>query len=102
MYKYFRFIGITEIVFFSTYLLQIFFWIFIVGPERAAVIGGLSGGTNTQSSQDDEYRFAGVEDPKIMITTSREPSARLKMFVKELRLVITPYLTSSCCLEARS
>ncbi|KOB78223.1 U3 small nucleolar ribonucleoprotein component [Operophtera brumata] len=55
------------------------------GPERAAVIGGFSGGANTQSSQDDEYRFAGVDDPKIMITTSREPSARLKMFVKELR-----------------
>ncbi|KAI8422993.1 hypothetical protein MSG28_014081 [Choristoneura fumiferana] len=57
------------------------------GPERAAVIGGFSGGTNTQSSQDDEYRYAGVEDPKIMITTSREPSARLKMFVKEIRLI---------------
>lgn len=58
------------------------------GPERAAVIGGFSGGANTLSSQDDEYRYAGVEDPKIMITTSREPSARLKMFVKELRYVI--------------
>ncbi|KAJ8715776.1 hypothetical protein PYW07_010258 [Mythimna separata] len=57
------------------------------GPERAAVIGSFSGGANTQSSQDDEYRYAGVEDPKIMITTSREPSARLKMFVKELRLI---------------
>ncbi|XP_028164715.1 U3 small nucleolar ribonucleoprotein protein IMP4 [Ostrinia furnacalis] len=57
------------------------------GPERAAVIGGFSGGANTLNSQDDEYRFAGVEDPKIMITTSREPSARLKMFVKELRLI---------------
>ncbi|XP_037812490.1 U3 small nucleolar ribonucleoprotein protein IMP4 [Lucilia sericata] len=37
---------------------------------------------------DDEYRYAGCEDPKVMITTSHEPSARLKMFVKELRLVI--------------
>ncbi|KAM7364022.1 U3 small nucleolar ribonucleoprotein IMP4 isoform 2-T2 [Cochliomyia hominivorax] len=37
---------------------------------------------------DDEYRFAGCEDPKIMITTSHEPSARLKMFVKELRLTL--------------
>ncbi|XP_065371048.1 U3 small nucleolar ribonucleoprotein protein IMP4 [Calliphora vicina] len=37
---------------------------------------------------DDEYRYAGREDPKIMITTSHEPSARLKMFVKELRLII--------------
>ncbi|KPJ19341.1 U3 small nucleolar ribonucleoprotein IMP4 [Papilio machaon] len=57
------------------------------GPEKAAVIGGFSGGANTANSQDDEYRYAGVEDPKIMITTSREPSARLKMFVKELRLI---------------
>lgn len=57
----------------------------LVGPERAGVIGGFSGGANTLNSQDDEYRYAGVEDPKIMITTSREPSARLKMFVKELR-----------------
>ena len=37
--------------------------------------------------QDDEYRWAGVEDPKIMITTSHDPSARLKKFVKEVRLL---------------
>ncbi|XP_077630862.1 U3 small nucleolar ribonucleoprotein IMP4 isoform X1 [Crocuta crocuta] len=36
---------------------------------------------------DDEYRWAGVEDPKVMITTSRDPSSRLKMFAKELKLV---------------
>jgi U3 small nucleolar ribonucleoprotein protein IMP4 len=34
------------------------------------------------SSQDDEYRWAGVEDPKVVLTTSRDPSARLKMFTK--------------------
>lgn len=56
------------------------------GPERAAQILGISGG-GVASSQDDEYRFAGVDDPKIMITTSRDPSVRLKMFVKELRLI---------------
>merc|ERR1711928_139385 len=38
-------------------------------------------------SQDDEYRWAGVEDPKIMITTSRDPSSKLKQFAKELRLI---------------
>ena len=37
--------------------------------------------------QDDEYRWAGVEDPKIMITTSRDPSSKLKQFAKELRLI---------------
>jgi hypothetical protein len=31
---------------------------------------------------DDEYQMAGVDDPKILITTSRNPSARLKMFAK--------------------
>ena len=33
-------------------------------------------------SIDDEYKWAGVEDPKIMVTTARDPSAKLKQFVK--------------------
>ncbi|EGD76191.1 U3 small nucleolar ribonucleoprotein IMP4 [Salpingoeca rosetta] len=37
--------------------------------------------------RDDEYRKAGVEDPRIMITTSRDPSARLKQFTKEMKLL---------------
>jgi U3 small nucleolar ribonucleoprotein protein IMP4 len=36
---------------------------------------------------DDEYVWAGVEDPKIVITTSHNPSSRLKQFAKELRLM---------------
>nr|XP_022909644.1 U3 small nucleolar ribonucleoprotein protein IMP4 [Onthophagus taurus] len=56
------------------------------GPEAAVKIGGESGGTFA-NSQDDEYRYAGVEDPKIVITTSRDPSSRLKQFVKEVRLI---------------
>ncbi|XP_072026379.1 U3 small nucleolar ribonucleoprotein protein IMP4-like [Amphiura filiformis] len=36
---------------------------------------------------DDEYRWAGVEDPKIMLTTSRDPSSKLKQFAKELKLI---------------
>ena len=32
--------------------------------------------------QDDEYAWAGVQDPKIMITTSHNPSSRLKQFAK--------------------
>lgn len=36
---------------------------------------------------DDEYAVAGVKDPKICVTTSRDPSSRLKMFVKEVRLL---------------
>jgi len=36
---------------------------------------------------DDEYAKAGIIDPKILITTSRNPSSRLGKFAKELRLV---------------
>ncbi|ORY94531.1 anticodon-binding protein [Syncephalastrum racemosum] len=36
---------------------------------------------------DDEYSRAGVYDPKVVITTSRDPSSRLIQFSKELRLV---------------
>lgn len=40
------------------------------------------------SHEDDEYRWAGVEDPKVVITTSRDPSSRMKMFAKEFKLLI--------------
>ncbi|KAK0089387.1 hypothetical protein PV325_007545 [Microctonus aethiopoides] len=56
------------------------------GPEMAMAMGTEMGGA-LGNNEDDEYRWAGVEDPKIVITTSRDPSARLKMFVKELRLM---------------
>jgi len=58
------------------------------GPQAADSIGAESGGTSAMNSQDDEYRWAGVEDPKVMLTTSRDPSARLKKFAKEFRLLI--------------
>lgn len=38
--------------------------------------------TGVSSHIDDEYRWAGVEDPKVLVTTSRDPSSRLKMFAK--------------------
>lgn len=34
------------------------------------------------TSADDEYKWAGVEDPKVMVTTSRDPSSKLKQFAK--------------------
>ncbi|CDJ42781.1 U3 small nucleolar ribonucleoprotein protein, putative [Eimeria tenella] len=37
---------------------------------------------------DDEYAYAGVEDPSIALTTSRSPSSRLQQFVKELNLLL--------------
>jgi len=39
------------------------------------------------SSIDDEYKYAGVEDPKIMLTTSHDPSVKLKQFAKEMKLI---------------
>uniref|UniRef100_UPI00398ED72D U3 small nucleolar ribonucleoprotein protein IMP4 n=1 Tax=Pristiophorus japonicus TaxID=55135 RepID=UPI00398ED72D len=45
------------------------------------------GGEGVSSQVDDEYKWAGVEDPKIMITTSRDPSSKLKQFAKEVKLI---------------
>ncbi|XP_067171219.1 U3 small nucleolar ribonucleoprotein protein IMP4 [Apteryx mantelli] len=45
-------------------------------------------GDEVTGCQDDEYRWAGLEPPKVMVTTSREPSARLRAFAKEVRLVV--------------
>ncbi|KAJ6515986.1 Brix-domain-containing protein [Mycena sanguinolenta] len=36
---------------------------------------------------DNEYSRAGIQDPKIVITTSRDPSSKLLQFAKEIRLV---------------
>ena len=36
---------------------------------------------------DDEYAYAGARDPKICVTTSRDPSSRLKAFSKEIKLL---------------
>lgn len=40
-----------------------------------------------KSHIDDEYARLGEEDPKILLTTSRDPSSRLVQFVKELKIV---------------
>jgi len=45
------------------------------------------GGEGVTSHIDDEYQLAGVDDPRILITTSRNPSARLKQFAKEVKLI---------------
>lgn len=42
----------------------------------------------TTTHIDDEYAYAGVEDPKVVVTTSRDPSSRLQQFAKEFRLLI--------------
>ena len=40
------------------------------------------------AERDDEYRLAGSVEPKIMITTSREPSSRLKQFAKVITVCL--------------
>ncbi|XP_033927639.1 U3 small nucleolar ribonucleoprotein protein IMP4 isoform X2 [Melopsittacus undulatus] len=49
---------------------------------EAPGVGDISG------NYDDEYRWAGLEPPKVMVTTSRDPSVRLRIFAKELCLLI--------------
>ena len=36
---------------------------------------------------DDEYARAGETDPRVVVTTSRDPSVRLKLFAKEIKLL---------------
>lgn len=43
--------------------------------------------TVPRSTIDDEYANAAERDPKILLTTSRDPSAPLTQFVKELKFV---------------
>eukprot|EP00039_Didymoeca_costata_P025729 m.14161 g.14161 ORF g.14161 m.14161 type:complete len:287 (-) comp5015_c0_seq1:106-966(-) len=40
-----------------------------------------------KDSRDDEYRNAGMYDPKVVVTTARDPSSRLKAFTKEVKLL---------------
>lgn len=45
--------------------------------------------TNEQLDLDDEYaQLSGIVDPRVLVTTSRDPSARLSAFAKEIRLLI--------------
>lgn len=40
-----------------------------------------------KKAMDDEYAYLGVKDPKVLLTTSRDPSSRLSQFLKELRML---------------
>ncbi len=49
-------------------------------PERS---------TNEELDLDDEYsQLSGIVDPRVLVTTSRDPSARLSAFAKEIRLLL--------------
>ncbi|BEI80476.1 hypothetical protein CcaverHIS002_0110050 [Cutaneotrichosporon cavernicola] len=43
--------------------------------------------SDPKSHIDDEYAKVGTYDPKVVVTTSRDPSSRLTQFAKEMRLV---------------
>ncbi|KAI1402914.1 Brix-domain-containing protein [Hypoxylon fuscum] len=46
-------------------------------------------GANEELDLDDEYsQLSGIVDPRILVTTSRDPSARLSAFAKEIRLLL--------------
>ena len=47
-----------------------------------------SSSATTAAALDDEYATVGSRDPKVCITSSRDPSSRLKQFVKEMKLCI--------------
>jgi U3 small nucleolar ribonucleoprotein protein IMP4 len=45
--------------------------------------------TEEELQLDDEYAaLSGVRDPRVLITTSRDPSSRLQSFAKEIRLLL--------------
>jgi U3 small nucleolar ribonucleoprotein protein IMP4 len=44
---------------------------------------------NEELDLDDEYsQLSGIVDPRVLVTTSRDPSARLAAFAKEVRLLL--------------
>ena len=43
---------------------------------------------NEKQAVDDEYAQVGLREPKVCITTSRDPSSRLKQFAKEIKICI--------------
>ena len=47
-----------------------------------------AGGEGVAATMDDEYKWSGVLDPKVIITTSHAPSSRLKQFAKEMKLIV--------------
>lgn len=56
-----------------------------VKTDRQSVLVAASAEDGTEEDLDnfdDEYALAGVEDPKILLTTSRDPSSKLQQFAK--------------------
>jgi len=63
------------------------------GPEEKKLRKTLDlGDEKTQEQrtveQDNEYAYMGSKDPRVILTTCRDPSSRLTQFLKELKLII--------------
>ncbi|KAI0601269.1 anticodon-binding protein [Biscogniauxia sp. FL1348] len=43
---------------------------------------------NEELDLDDEYHLSGIVEPRVLVTTSRDPSSRLSAFSKEIRLLL--------------
>ncbi len=44
--------------------------------------------TKSKSHLDDEYALSGIKDPKLLLTTCRNPTNKLLRFVKEMKLCL--------------
>lgn len=54
------------------------------------------------NSIDSEYANAGIDDPKVLVTTSLDPSSKLTQFLKEVKLVIpNSHRMNRCATRAR-
>lgn len=52
----------------------------VIKDFHRILIFGIS--IDNEVDMDDEYAQAGVKDPKILLTTARDPSSRLAQFAK--------------------
>ena len=55
---------------------------------EAALDGVPDDGEAAASGVDSEYANAGVADPRVLITTSHDPSSKLTQFLKEVKLIV--------------
>ena len=56
--------------------------------EHDLSVNGEGSALSAEQDYDDEYATMGMRDPKVCVTTSRDPSSRLKQFTKEIKLCI--------------
>jgi U3 small nucleolar ribonucleoprotein protein IMP4 len=57
-------------------------------PARAHSLAPAARPPACQTHVDDEYAASALREPKVCVTTSRDPSSRLRQFAKEVRLLL--------------